>query len=287
MESASKTKLCAVIGDPVEHSLSPVMHNAAFKALNLNYTYIALRVEKKKLREAIVWLRNIGIHGLSVTMPHKVDIIKYLDQIDWLAEDIGAVNTVLNENGQLIGYNTDGIGALRAIKEKVPNLRGKKVVMLGAGGAARAIGFTLAGEDVELTILNRTGGKAVRLADFLKKMFRGMVSGSKLDKRTLQTALSNVDILINATEVGMSPRTNETLVTRRSIKPSLTVFDVVYAPLETRLLREAAAVGATTVNGAKMLVYQGAEAFKIWTRLDAPVEVMWNAVLNEIRRRGL
>lgn len=285
MEGASKTRLCAVIGDPIEHSLSPAMHNAAFKALDLNYTYIAIRVEKQKLREALGWLRNVGIHGLSVTMPHKIDIMKYLDQIDRLAEDIDAVNTVHNKNGKLLGYNTDGIGALKALKEKVPTLRGKKVVMLGAGGAARAIAFTLASEDVELTILNRTGNKAVQLANSLKKRFRGTVSGEKLEKKTLQTALPNADILINATEVGMSPNTNETLVTRDLMKPGLAVFDAVYIPLETKLLQEAAAAGAITVNGAKMLVYQGAEAFKIWTGRDAPTEVMWNAVLDELRRR--
>lgn len=278
----SKPRLCAVIGDPIEHSLSPVMHNAAFKTLHLNYVYLAFQVKRGELEEAINWIRAIGIHGISVTLPHKVEIIRHLDSVDQFAKVIGAVNTIHNKAGKLIGYNTDGIGALNALKEKVPQLKRKTIVILGAGGAARAIAFTLANEGVNLTILNRTGNKAKRLAKELEKF--GTVSGFKLETKSLREALTDADILINTTQVGMSPKENETLVTRNFMKPDLTVFDIVYNPLKTKLLKEAEAAGATTIDGVNMLVYQGAEAFKIWTGRNPPVEVMREAVINELRR---
>ena len=280
----SKTRLCAVIGDPIEHSLSPVMHNAAFKALHLNYVYLAFQVKRGELKKAVAWIRTRGIHGISVTLPHKVEIMRYIDSVDQLAKAIGAVNTIHNKDGELLGYNTDGIGALKALKEKVPRLRGRKVVILGAGVAARAIAFTLANEDVKLTILNRTGNKAIQLAKSLQKKFGSSVSGLKLENKLLRETLSEADILINATQVGMSPKENETLVTRNFMKPNLTVFDIVYTPLKTKLLREAEAAGATTINGVDMLVHQGAEAFRIWTRHNPPIEVMHHAVTDELRR---
>lgn len=280
----SKTRLCAVIGDPIEHSLSPVMHNAAFKALHIHYVYLAFQVKRGELKTAVDWIRTIGIHGISVTLPHKVEIIKYIDSVDKLAKAIGAVNTIHNKDGRLHGYNTDGIGALNALKEKVPSLQRKKVVILGAGGAARAIAFTLANEGVKLTILNRTGNKAIQLAKSLQKKFGSPVSGFKLENRLLREALSDADILINAAQVGMSPNENETLVTRNFMKPNLAVFDIVYNPLKTKLLREAEAAGATIINGVKMLVYQGAEAFRIWTGHNPPIEVMHRAVIDALRR---
>lgn len=280
----SKTRLCAVIGDPIAHSLSPVMHNAAFKALNLNYVYLAFQVKRGELKKAVDWFRTRGILGISVTLPHKVEIMKYIDSVDQLAEAIGAVNTIHNKDGKLLGYNTDGIGALNALKEKMPNLHGRKVLIVGAGGAARAIAFTLANEGVKLTILNRTGKKAITLAKSLQEKFGSPVSGFELENKLLRKSLAEADILINATQVGMSPKENETLVTRNSMKPNLAVFDIVYNPLKTKLLREAEAAGATTITGVKMLVYQGAEAFRIWTGHNPPIEVMHRAVIDELRR---
>jgi len=260
------------------------MHNAAFKALHLNYVYLAFQVKRGELKKAVAWIRTRGIHGISVTLPHKVEIMRYIDSVDQLAKAIGAVNTIHNKDGELLGYNTDGIGALKALKEKVPRLRGRKVVILGAGGAARAIAFTLANEDVKLTILNRTGNKAIQLAKSLQKKFGSSVSGLKLENKLLRETLSEADILINATQVGMSPKENETLVTRNFMKPNLTVFDIVYTPLKTKLLREAEAAGATTINGVDMLVHQGAEAFRIWTGRNPPIEAMHHAVTDELRR---
>lgn len=280
----AKTRLCAVIGDPIEHSLSPVMHNAAFKALHLNYIYLAFQVKRGELKTAVDWIRTIGIHGISVTLPHKVEVMKYIDSVDQLAKAIGAVNTIHNKDGKLLGYNTDGIGAFKALREKVPNLHGRKVVILGAGGAARAIAFTLANEGVNLTILNRTGNKAIQLAKSLQTKFGSPVSGFKLEDKLLRKTLSEADILINATQVGMSPKENETLVTRNFMKPNLAVFDIVYNPLKTRLLKEAEAAGATTIDGVNMLVYQGAEAFRIWTGHTPPIEVMRCAVIDKLRR---
>jgi len=281
---STRMKLCAVIGDPIEHSLSPIMHNAAFRALNMNYVYVAVQVGKNRLKDAVEIIRNLNIIGVNVTLPHKVAVIKYLDRIDPLAKAIGAVNIIHNKNGKLTGYNTDGIGAVAALKEKIPQLRGKKILILGAGGAARAIAFQLAKEGCKLVILNRTESKAVELASSLKREFKTPIVGAKLEKTKLRKELSNVNILINTTLVGMSPNINATLVTRDLMKPKLTVFDIVYSPIRTRLLKEAEAAGAKTIDGVNMLVYQGAESFKIWTGLTPPIKIMRNAVLKELRR---
>jgi len=281
---STRMKLCAVIGDPIEHSLSPTMHNAAFRVLKMNYVYVAVQVGKDRLKDAVEIIRNLNIAGVNVTLPHKVAVIKYLDRIDPLAKAIGAVNTIHNKNGKLTGYNTDGIGAVAALKEKIPQLRGKKTLILGAGGAARAIAFQLAKEGCKLVILNRTESKAVELASSLKKKFKTPIVGAKLEKAKLRKELSNSDILINTTLVGMSPNTNATLVTRSLMKPKLTVFDIVYNPIKTRLLKEAEVAGAKTIDGVNMLVYQGAESFKIWTGRNPPIKIMRNAVLKELRR---
>ncbi len=274
----STTKICALIGDPVEHSLSPILHNTAFQLLGLNYVYLCLRVRSVALGPAIEGVKSLGLLGFNVTIPHKVAVMTYLDEIDPLAKDIGAVNTVVNRSGRLIGYNTDGLGGLRALEEAGVTLTGKKVVLLGAGGAARALSFSIAPLADRLVILNRTKAKAVTLASNLQKRFDKKILSGTLTRDTLLTEMLDADVLINSTSVGMHPKHEECVVDEDLLHSRVTVFDAVYNPIETRLLREAKSVGAKTVGGLSMLVHQGALAFKIWTGVTPPIKVMSRAV---------
>jgi|YelNatPaOPRAMG01_1025707.scaffolds.fasta_scaffold69779_1 shikimate dehydrogenase len=282
MEISGKTRVCCVIGDPIEHTLSPLIHNAAFKHLKLDLVYVAFRVRKEELENAVKGMRSLGIHGLNVTMPHKNAIIKYLDEVDSTAKFIGSVNTVLNNDGKLIGFNTDGVGALKALKENQVHLDGKKLLLLGAGGAAQAIAFQLASEVEEIRILNRDGEKAKQLAEALREKFNRKIVGDMLSASTIKEQLKDADILVNATSVGMHPNPEQTLVNREWLKPNMAVMDIVYNPVETRLLRDAKSVGAKVVYGTEMLVFQGAASFEIWFNRPAPVEVMRKAVLRSI-----
>jgi len=284
LKITGKTKVCALIGEPVEHSLSPCIHNAAFQHLGLDYVYVAFTVKKDALREAISSVRGLGIYGLNVTMPHKVNIIPYLDHLDETAKRVGAVNTVLN-NGKLIGYNTDGIGAINALKAYAGDLYDKKVVILGAGGASRSISFTIAQEAQELVILNRTTEKAEALASKISSTLGKEVEWGKLCGDVLTKELKDADILINATPVGMHPDDSETPVDKSLLRENMVVFDLVYNPVETRLLKEAKSVGARTIDGLTMLVYQGAASFKIWTGRKAPVDIMMKAARKELEKR--
>jgi len=195
---------------------------------------------------------------------------------------LGAANTILNKNGALVGYNTDGVGAVKALTENGVSLNGKKVLLLGAGGAAKAIALSLAKEGSELVILNRASDKAKTLAEALRVKSDGKVLGGSLSARSIEENLAGADVLINATSVGMAPNMGETIVERSWLKPGLCVMDIVYNPLETTLARDAKAVGARVVSGVEMLLYQGAESFEIWTGRPAPVEAMRNAVLKEL-----
>ncbi len=282
---SGKTKLCGVIGDPIEHSMSPVMYNAAFIELRLNYIYVPFKVRKEDLSKAIEGVRALNIKGLNVTIPHKIAVTQFLDELDPLAENIGAVNTIVNNDGILKGYNTDALGFLQTLLEKGIELKGEKVVILGAGGASRAISFLLAQRGANLLILNRTLDKAKECADRVSNVFQREVKALALNRQNLIRALKEADILVNTTNVGMSPNTETTLVTSDLIKPHLIVFDIVYNPIKTKLLMEADKAGAQTISGAEMLVWQGALAFEKWTTLKAPIELMRKKVINELERR--
>jgi len=287
MKISGKTGVCGVIGDPVEHSLSPVMHNVAFEELNLDFVYLAFRVRREELREAIIGARSLDLHGLNVTMPHKNAVTRYLDEIDSTARSIGAVNTILNNKGRLLGYNTDGIGALKALEENGITLNEKKLLLLGAGGAGKAIAFHAAREVEELVILNRTPEKAKKLAEVLRKEFNNKINGNAFSTEIMKQELRDTDILVNATSVGMHPDVNQSLVSPSLLKPDLYVMDTIYSPLETKLAKDAKAVGAKVVSGIEMLVYQGAASFEIWTNHPAPVKVMKQAVLNKLSESGV
>ena len=283
MVISGKTRVCGVIGDPIEHTLSPIMHNAAFEALKLDYVFLAFKVKPAEVGNAISGMRALTIHGLNVTMPHKSTVINYLDEIDQASKTIGSVNTILNKAGRLFGFNTDGIGALKALRENGVEPRGKKVLLLGAGGAARAIAYTLAQEADELVILNRTAKPATELTNLLKKAFNKKVIANALTPGTIKDNLVDSDVLINATSVGMKPNANQTPVAPEWLKADLAVMDIVYSPVETKLAKDAKAVGAKVVSGVEMLIYQGAASFEIWTSGKAPVEVMRKAALNHMR----
>ncbi|MBA7502077.1 Shikimate dehydrogenase (NADP(+)) [subsurface metagenome] len=279
----AKLKLFALIGDPVGQSLSPAMHNAAFRALGLKCAYIALRVPKPMLADAIAGVRGLDVAGLNVTIPHKISIISLLDELDESANLVGAVNTVKNNRGKLIGFNTDGEGALRALEEKIGSVKGKEVVLLGAGGAARAIAFSLARAGARLTIANRTVPRAQALASAVEQKLSTNVKVASLNRAELTKALKNVDVLINATSVGMHPKIDKTLVRANMMRRGLVVYDIVYKPLRTKLLREARRAGGKTIDGLGMLVHQGALAFEIWTGKRAPIKIMKAAAKRELR----
>ena len=272
MEIKGSTKVVGLIGEPVEHSFSPPMHNAAFKKLGMDYVYVPFNVSPDKLKSAVEGADSLNIQGLNVTIPHKINVMKYLKELDPIAELIGAVNTIDFKN--LKGYNTDGIGCIRAIEEITP-VKDKKVVVAGAGGASRAIVFYLAKYGAEeISILNRNVNKADKLAnDLLSSNLISNVSAD--DISNIASSIKDADILIDTTPVGMHPNCDvEPIVKAEDIHEDLVVNDIVYNPNETVLLKEAIKANAKVVYGIKMLLYQGAESFKIWTGQNAPIDVM-------------
>ena len=287
MEISGKTRVCAIIGDPVDHSLSPAMHNAAFKELGLNLVYVAFTVTATKLKDAVSGAKSLGLRGLNVTMPHKNAVIAYLDFVNSTAKKIGAVNTILNNQENLIGYNTDGSGAMIALQENGVYPEKKKMLLLGAGGAAKAIAYYAVQDVEELVILNRTPKKAEQLAEPLRKEFGKKVRGGALSLEILKKELETTDILVNSTSVGMHPNVNTSPVPSDLLRHDLCVMDIIYNPPETRLVADAKAAGAKVVSGIEMLLFQGAVAFEIWTNCPAPVEVMRAAAVNELKRQGV
>jgi shikimate dehydrogenase len=285
MEISGRTRICAVIGDPIEHTLSPTMHNAAFEHLKLDFVFLAFRVTSDELEKAVQGVRALGIRGLNVTMPHKNAVTEFLVEADPAVKFLRAANTILNQGGRLRGFNTDGVGALKALKHNGVSLAGKKVLLLGAGGAAKAIAFSLAREVDELRILNRDAAKARELASVLEPCGKKIV-GNELSPNRIQQELQDSDMLINATSVGMTPDASESLVEFDWLKPDLCVMDIVYNPVETKLIRDARAAGAKVINGVEMLLYQGAASFEIWTGCPAPVEVMRQALLSKLSSTG-
>jgi shikimate dehydrogenase len=269
-----KTKVCGLIGDPVEHTMSPAMHNAAFEKAGLDYIYLPFHVKPEHLPQAVNGLRALNAKGFNVTIPHKVAVIPLLDSLDPLAEKIGAVNTVVNDEGRLRGYNTDAEGFLRALLEKGIKPGRKKVVVLGAGGASRAISYILAEKGTRLTILNRQQELewAQDIADIIKEDFGRTVDVLELGH--IGEVLDGVDVLVNATSVGMSPASDKSPVPAALLKNVPVVFDIVYNPIKTKLCLDAAAAGAKIISGVDMLAWQGALAFEKWTGKIAPVELM-------------
>jgi shikimate dehydrogenase len=286
MNISGKTRICGLIGDPVEHTMSPVMHNAAFAKLGLDYAYLPFRVRPDDLSQAVSGLRALNVVGFNVTIPHKVAVTPLLNELDPLAEKIGAVNTVVNDNGVLRGYNTDVSGFLQALVERGMQPSDKDIVLLGAGGAARAIAYILAERNARLTILNRRQELdwAEKIAANIRKDFGKNIEVFELLPDHLEKALAHAAILVNATSVGMSPHSEASPVPARLIGSGLVVVDIVYNPVRTKLLRDAAATGAVTVAGLDMLVWQGALAFEKWTGQKAPFDLMKEVALGELEK---
>lgn len=278
-----KTKITGLIGDPVEHTISPHMHNAGFRYFNLDYAYVPFHVARENLKFAIEGAQALDIKGLNVTIPHKIEVMKYLDVIHETAWQIGAVNTIRFAD-EVEGYNTDGLGAVRGIEE-LTSLKDRKIIILGAGGASRAISFqSLLSGAGQVVIANRTREKALKLALDLKDNLNKDVKAIDLGEE-LKNELKDADVLINTTPIGMYPNVDqEPLVTSDMMHEGLVVNDVIYNPLETGLLREARLAGAKTITGIKMLIYQGIESFKIWTRREPPIEVFEEALADEIKK---
>ena len=276
-------KLYGLIGNPVAHSLSPYMHNAAFSKLNIDAAYLPFLVEKGKLRQAISALKRTGISGFNVTVPFKSECIKYLDKIDPLAKAIGAVNTVVNKNGKLIGYNTDCTGFLRSVKEDLRfSPKGRDIFLLGAGGAARAVAFGLAKSNVKrIIIYDIMPLKVKSLITDVKKSFPSIniISSSIKDMSRL---IQNCRLLVNCTPLGMrsqDPLPLNTKLLHRGLK----VYDIVYTPLKTRFIKAAGLRSIKAVNGINMLLYQGVLAFELWTGRKAPVSLMRKELMDNLK----
>ena len=264
-----------LLGYPVGHSVSPAMHNAAFKELGMPNNYSLLEAPREQLPDIVkTRIRVDSFGGANVTIPHKMEIIQYLDELADSAEKAGAVNTIQYRDGALIGHNTDALGGVRALTEAYGSLSNSKVVLLGAGGAAKALAAELAPKVDELTILNRSVDRAKELAERLESVNYGSI--------TNQSVIQSADILINATPVGMQPNINESPVKPSALHNGLLVFDIVYNPQKTKLMSDAEKDGARTLGGLLMLVYQGFEAFKIWTGVEPSADTMYNAAQNAL-----
>jgi shikimate dehydrogenase len=269
------TSTYAVIGDPIDHSLSPNIHNAAFRSLDLDCTYIAYRIPKGELTAGVEALKTIKIAGFNVTIPHKIEMIKYLDKLDENCNLIGAVNTVSNDNGILKGYNTDMHGFLEPIKKRNLEIKGSQVLLVGAGGAARAIVAGLVKEKADkITIANRTRENANELAEFTKKI-GGNVSVISLQE--IDKLISEHKFIINSSSVGL--RNEHSLIPTSNIDSNSIVYDIVYSPINTKFIEKSKKNNATVIYGYEMLLAQAAKAFEIWHKTEAPYDVMKKALL--------
>jgi 3-dehydroquinate dehydratase/shikimate dehydrogenase len=270
------TGVYGVIANPVSHSMSPHIHNAAFEERGIDAVYVPFLVSD--VTEFLAAFRRIGVSGYSITIPHKEASVRSLDHVDGLAARIGAVNTIVNRDGRLYGYNTDLMAATTAIEDKLKKLgdespqplRGKRVVIVGAGGAGRGIAFGVKERGGLVTVANRTKSRAVRVAE--------EVGCRGISLRTLLKEGIDADVLINASSVGMHPKVDEAPVPREMLRPSMMVFDAVYNPIETRLLREARELGCPTVSGFEMFVRQAVAQFELWTGQPAPRDLMASVV---------
>lgn len=274
---SGSTQVYGVLGYPISHSLSPAIQNAAFRFTGLNAVYVAFPVEEGRLRPAIQGLKSLRVKGLNVTTPHKMVILRYLDKVETEAAEIGAINTVKNDDDTLIGFNTDGIGALDAIKDAGESADGQNVLLFGAGGAARAIAYALARHRCSLALANRTASSARRLQRELYSSFGVKVQKVPLSKQAIHDCVNKANIILNASSMGMDAK-SAVPIDRRWIRANHLVFDIVYRPVETKLLQDAASVGARTINGLDMLLNQAVRSFTIWTGMKAPIHEMRRAI---------
>lgn len=274
------TGLTGLLGTPVSHSISPMMHNEAFQQLNLDYVYLAFDIGTETLKTAVDGLKALGVRGFNCTMPNKNLVCEYVDNLSEAAKLIGAVNTVVNDNGILTGHNTDGVGYMLAVKDAGYNIIGKKMTLLGAGGAATAICAQAALDGVAAidvySVRDQFFDRAVKLIDNINATTNCKASLYELpDDTSLRKSISESDILTNGTSVGMSPNVDNSIINDITMfHENLIVSDVIYNPQKTKFLKLAEQAGLHTFNGMYMLLYQGAEAFKLWTGQDMPTEII-------------
>jgi shikimate dehydrogenase len=270
---AGTTKVCAVIGDPIEHSLSPPIHNAAFRALGMDYVYLAFRIRRAQLAHAVVGFRALGIVGVNVTRPHKTNIMRFLDGIERNAREIGAINTIAKADGVLRGYNTDGPAALDVLQEIAGPLSDKRIVILGAGGAARGITHFLSKTVPRISVLNRTRSRGSKLAAQIARRSKAQCRAYGLSRADLRKEVPQADVVINTLPVDIFPRFGELLIHEGLVRPGMIVFDANYVH-HSDFLADAKRAGAIVTDGLEMLVRQAALSFKLWTRRDPPIDVM-------------
>lgn len=270
MNINSETKLFAVLGKPIKHSKSPLIHNLALRESKINAIYLAFEITN--IKNAIIAMKEFNITGYSITIPYKTIAMKYLDEIEKKAKKMGAINTIFNKDGKLFGYNTDCLGAINSLKQKTI-LKKKKVYLIGAGGVARAIIAGLQEEKAITTVFDINNTKAKSLAKEFNAKTRDL---KKID--------SNCDILINATPIGMHPNIKQTPFPKELLKKEMIVFDVVYNPLETKLIKESKKIGCKTIPGVEMFLEQAFEQFRIWNNKEPPKEKMRKLLLKELKK---
>ncbi|HAA75995.1 TPA: shikimate dehydrogenase [Candidatus Latescibacteria bacterium] len=283
MNIKASSQVLGVIGDPIAHSFSPDMHNAAIDALGVDFCYVAFHVSPDRVGEAVNGLRGLEILGLNVTIPHKLAVMEHVDRISEEALAVGAVNTIHNEDGNLTGHNTDVYGVVKAIERVVGvTTFPENCVVLGAGGAARAVTYALGSRDEvkQVTVMNRTVERAESLAADMEKITGKRVVPEALDAPTEARVFGDARLVVNTTSVGMHPKTDASpLLDPAHVRPDLILYDTVFNPLETQMMREFKAQGAPAFGGLDMLVFQGARSFEIWTGIEPPTDVMKQAVV--------
>lgn len=283
MDIKASTSIYGIFGHPVSHSLSPVMHNCAFEELDLDCAYVAFDVEIKDLATAVSAIKVLKIQGVNITVPHKEAMVSKLDEVTQPVVLTGAVNTIKNENGKLVGYNTDVPGVMRAIKEELDfNPANKSALVIGAGGASRAVTAALCLNGISrITVVNRTESRAVKVVDSFKDQFQHVIfdSYSLSDSESIKSFIKDTDIIINSSSAGMGDIPQLDIPLEKA-QPECVVYDLVYKPLVTPLVKQARDLGLRAESGLGMLLYQGVEAFEIWTEQKAPVELMRKVLFN-------
>ncbi len=274
MDINARTELYCIFGNPVAHSLSPIMHNTAFRNFNINSVYMAFKPES--LAGAAAAMRSLNIKGASITIPFKTDIISLIDKVHPLALQIGAVNTLVNKDGLIEGYNTDGIGAVLALEHSGISLENSRVMIIGNGGSARAIAFTILGKKAEVIICGRNLSRVSELSKSLKDT--GFIAETVIIDNITNDIMKRVDIIINTTPIGMSPQTSLSPLNADFLSDHHTVFDIIYSPDTTELLKHAIRKGCKTVKGIDMLIHQGIAQFEIWTGFKPPYELILDAL---------
>ena len=275
----SYTKILCVIGHPIEHSMSPTMWNPALQELELDYMYVAFDVHPDSLEKAINGIRSLGITGVNVTIPHKKAVIKYIDEVDPIALKIGAINTIKNEEGILKARNTDAGGAKKSLLDICFDISGKDILILGSGGVSRSIAYILAEEANKIVLTDLIEERATSVASEIRDNMKVDIEGKLNNRDNIEEYIKKADILINATPIGMYPKVDETPISKDLLHDDLFVFDVVYNPLETRLIKEATETGCETLGGLDMLVNQGILAFEWWLNKKPNKDLMKNKII--------